>query len=146
MNQPSSNPDHSQPRRPDGDRPQDQVVNAPEWSRIAFGAIAFTPNPKGGSGLKIRKRWVLAHTVRDAWILFWRSAHSLDPQRTHKARDLACAPDWDDRPRGERIAIGRCLRLFTELRILPIKLMNPEKKSNLKYRLNDGLLPSPSIH
>lgn len=122
-------------------------TTAPDWSRLALEGIKFDRHPTRGLCLKMPGHyWVTAATLRATWHLFWRSVHKLDVTATHKAEQLACTPDWDDRPIGERIAIGRCFKHFAVHGVLPITLVNPEKMCNFKYRLNDGLKPSPTTH
>lgn len=119
---------------------------APDWSRHALQQIKFERHPAGGLGCKVRGRWVMQHTLLEAWTLFWRGARALDPKRPKKARALVCASRWDELPRGGRIAMGRCFRYFSEHGVLPITLINPKKTSNLQYRINAGLMVPLTVH
>jgi hypothetical protein len=131
---------------PDGDdRPPKPTRTAPDWSRMALERIPLFRHPRGGFGFKPGGYWVTEATMRTAWKLFWRSADTLDNNGVHMAPDLACIADWDNRPRGWRIAMGRCYKYFAAHGVLPITILNPEAKYNFKYRVS-GDLDKPTIH
>lgn len=131
----------------DENYPSRPSINAPEWSRFALERIKFERRPGGGFGLKMPGGyWVTEATLRNAFKLFWRSVRGLDKAATHTAEDLACTSDWATRPKGQRIAMGRCFKYFALHRVLPVTIVNPEAKYNFKYRLNDNLDQAPTIH
>jgi hypothetical protein len=119
----------------------------PEWSRRAYSRIKFDWHPSRGVGLAMPGRyWVTQVTVRETFKLFWLAARQLESARTHSAEGLVRTAEWADRPRGERIAMGRCFKYFSLHGILPITLANPEAPYNFKYRLNDDLEQAPTLH
>lgn len=118
----------------------------PDWSRRALDRIELFRHPGGGFGFKPGGYAVPEATLRTAWKSFWRGVDTLDGSGVHSAQDLACTPDWDNRPRGWRIAMGRCYKYFAVHRVLPITIVNPEAPYNFRYRLNDDLDSRPAIH
>lgn len=133
----ANNPDSPDARRP---------VVIPDWSRMALERIPLFRHPSGGLGFKPGGYAVTEATLRTAWKRFWRGVDRLDKSGLHTAQDLACTADWDNRPRGWRIAMGRCYKYFAVHGVLPIRVANSEAKYNFKYRLNRDLLPAPTLH
>lgn len=117
----------------------------PDWSRLALEQIPLFRNASGGF-FKPGGYTVTEATLRTAWKQFWRGVHRLDSSGLHTAQDLACTPDWDNRPRGWRIAMGRCYKYFAAHGVLPITVANPEAKYNFKYRLNRDEPGEPALH
>lgn len=137
----------SVPSPEDGNSRPGAPGKAPDWSRSALETIQLDWHPGRGTGLKMPGGyWVTETTLRKAWNSFWRRVSSLDPTKIHSAEDLACTTGWTNRPRGERIAIGRCFKYFAVHGVLPITIANPEAKYNFKYRLNDDLDQAPTLH
>jgi len=116
-----------------------QPSHPPAWSRLALEKIPLLRHPGGGFGIKPGGYWVKEATMRTAWELFWAGAATLDRYRIHSAQALACTPDWDNRPKGWRIAMGRCYKYFAVNGVLPITLVNPDAKYNFLYCLNSDL-------
>jgi hypothetical protein len=52
----------------------------------------------------------------------------------HTAQTLYDDPEWSRLRFGRRIAIGRCIRLFADRKMLPIRVMNPKAKGTKKYK------------
>lgn len=112
----------------------------PEWSRLALESIRLQNHPGGGYGVRMPGNyWVTETTMRRAWMLFWRSVASLDPYQTHSAKSLGGEETWSVRPRGERIAMGRCFKYFALKGVLPIVIVNPDAKYNFKYLLTTNV-------
>ena len=123
----------------------DKPLAVPAWSREAFDRIRLEKHPSGGFGLKMPGGyWVTEATIRRAFMFFWRNARNLDAARTHTAKELVCTSDWEDRPRGEQIAMGRCFKYLSLTGVLPISLANPNAPYNFKYRLNEDLDQAPT--
>jgi hypothetical protein len=127
-------------------RPPKPVHTPPDWSRTALERIELFRHPTGGFGFKPGGYAVTEATLRTAWKSFWRGVDTLDKDGVHSAQDLACTPDWDNRPRGWRIAMGRCYKYFAVHRVLPITIVNPEAKYNFRYRLKAALDNPRTIH
>jgi hypothetical protein len=111
-------------------------IPPPDWSRLAFETIPLLQHPDGGFGINPGGYWVTQATLRTAWKLFWAGVNTLDKYRFHSAKALACTPNWDIRPKGWRIAMGRCYKYFAVHRVLPITLVNPDAKCNFQYCLD----------
>jgi hypothetical protein len=127
---------------------QNSSATPPDWSRNRLAELPFVSH-KDRTGtypsLKISGRyWVVQGHFDEVWELFWRSAHQLDPTRKHKTQTLCNDPAWHDRPRGQQIALGRCVRYFAEQGVLPITLANPGKSGPRKYLLHSGLAAAPA--
>lgn len=117
----------------------------PAWSREAFVRIRLQTHPRGGFGFKMPGGyWVDEPTLRKSFGLFWRNARTLHPAGIYAAEELVCMPNWSTRPRGERIAIGRCFKYFCLHGVLPITLVNPNAPYNFRYRLNEDLDQAPT--
>jgi len=56
------------------------------------------------------------------------------PGDLHTARTLYDDPDWSELRFGRRIAIGRCIRLFADREMLPIRVVNPKATGTKKYQ------------
>ena len=124
----------------------EQKRNSSDWSRMALERIKLIKHPGGSHGFKPGGYWVKEETMRTAWRQFWIYVDRLDPNHIYCAQDLAAVADWDDQPRGWRIAMGRCYKYFAVNGVLPITIVNPEAAYNFKYRLNPGLAASPKKH
>lgn len=86
--------------------------------------------------------WVSRALIAESFRMFWRCVPKLKPTRKHTARQMCSDPGWAERPRGQRLAIGRCFKYFEVHGVLPITLANPGKRGTRKYSLNAGLQPS----
>lgn len=86
--------------------------------------------------------WVSRALLLEVFRMFWRCASDLRPARKHTARQMCSDPGWEDRPRGQRLAIGRCIKYFEVHGVLPIRLLNPDTRGTRKYLLNPDLDPS----
>lgn len=114
---------------------------------MALERIPLFRQADGGFGFKPGGYAVVTEaTLRTAWKQFWRGVDQLDPSGTHTAQDLACTPNWENRPWGWRQAMGRCYKYFAVHGVLPITIANPEAKYNFKYRLKSDLDNRPTIH
>jgi len=90
--------------------------------------------------------WVDEDLVRTAWRLFWRGVHGVDPARPHTAKSLCTVEAWAEYSRGDCLRLGRCFKYFAVNHVLPITLLNPDKKGTCKYRLDADLVSAPSVH
>lgn len=132
----------------DGDVAIQPAVNQPfpEWSRDRFLRIPTQSRyrqPGAEEGIEMPGGyWVSRVLLADAFRMFWRCASNLKATRKHTAKQMCSDPGWEDRPRGQRLAIGRCIKYFEVNQILPITLANAGKRGTRRYLLNANLQPS----
>lgn len=136
---------------PDPRPQQSPSINPPpDWSRERFERLPFERHTEAGCTYKACKLsgryWIAQSHFKEVWELFWRNVGDLDPARKHTTVALCNDPTWYDRPRGQRIALGRCIKYMAALGILPITLANPGKTGPRKYFLNAGLAPTAFTH
>ena len=136
---------------PDPRRQQSPSINPPpDWSRERFARLPFEQHTGGGStymACKLSDRyWITQHHFKEVWELFWRNVGKLNPARKHSTVALCNDQTWYDRPRGQRIALGRCIRYLGTEGVLPITLANLGKSGPRKYFLNAGLAPAAFTH
>ena len=69
--------------------------------------------------------------------LMWRRASDSLPNLSTSSRLTAKAiyadHSWDTFPLGKRIALGRVLCFFVEQGVIPLRLVNPDKRGPRKY-------------
>ena len=126
------------------------VTTPPDWSRQRLAGLPYVPQ-KDSAGtyhaLKLSGRyWIVRGHFDEVWELFWRNAGDLDLARKHMTVNFCNDPNWYDRPRGQRIALGRCIKYLAANGVLPITLANPGKSGPRKYFLNAGLAPAAFTH
>jgi hypothetical protein len=125
-------------------------VAAPKWSSERLAQMPYKSHYESGDTFLAIKmpggKWVAKCHFEETWTLFWRSVGLLDSGRKYLAKSLCNDPSWEDRPRGQRIAFGRCIKYFATHRVLPITLANPGKKGSRKYVVDQDRATEPSIH
>lgn len=136
---------------PDPRRQQSPSINPPpDWSRERFARLPYEQRTEAGFTYKVCKlsgRYLIAqYHFKEVWELFWRSVGNLDPARKHTTVALCNDPTWYDRPRGQRIALGRCIKYLAIQGVLPITPANLGKSGPRKYFLNAGLAPAAFTH
>lgn len=105
-------------------------------TEILDNRIRFTTRngPKGLSvGLQIGRHWVSESYFRYVEKRVVDALPYLDKAKKYKAEDIINAPDWPDKKIGTRIAYGRCLSFYVDRGMVPLKLMNPDKKGPRLY-------------
>lgn len=132
-------------------RQQSPTINPPpDWSRERFARLPYEQHTEGGftyNACKLSGRyWIAQNHFKEVWELFWLSVVHLDPARKHTTVALCNDPKWCDRPRGQRIALGRCIKYLATQGVLPITHANPGKSGPRKYFLNAGLAAAAFTH
>ena len=136
---------------PDPRRQQSPSINPPpDWSRERFARLPYEQHIEAGFTYKACKLsgryWIAQYHFKEVWELFWRNVDDLDPARKHTTVEFCREPNWDNRPRGQRIALGRCIKYLAAEGVLPITLANLGKSGPRKYFLNAGLAPAAFTH
>ncbi len=136
---------------PDPRHQQSSGINLPPgWSRERLERLPFEQHSEAGStymACKLSGRyWIPQNHFKAVWVLFWCNVGDLDPARKHTTVALCNDPTWYDRPRGQRIALGRCIKYLAAKGVLPITLANPGKTGPRKYFLNADLAAAAFTH
>lgn len=134
-----------------GPRTNSAQTQPPAWSRALLDAIPYRrQNANGKTYLALQmpgRKLVRKSHFEEVWNLFWASVHLHKTRRKHTTKELCKDPRWEERPRGRRIAFGRCMKYFYDHGVLPITLANPHKKSgSWQYRLWPDLSTHPPTH
>lgn len=79
--------------------------------------------------------WVEKGYFELAWGLVWAHFSHVDWTRKQSAESLCNDPDWQDRRRGDRLKLGRCIKYFADQELLPIWVCNPGQSGKRKYLL-----------
>ncbi len=96
--------------------------------------------PKGPvTGIQIGRHWVFQGQVEWTLRLARESIPARDFTRPLKVQEILDDPLWRTRKFGTRIAIGRCLKMFSRRELIPIRESNPGKKGPRKYVPADSL-------
>lgn len=78
--------------------------------------------------------WVPKTDVETAWRLVTTAFPKLTWEKPHTAKTMCQDPLWADRPKGQRIAFGRCIRFFVTRGMLRLTEANHGSSGSRKYR------------
>ena len=84
-------------------------------------------------GIQIGRHWVFKWIVEEAFRRARETLSTSEPGALYTAKALYDDPAWSELSFGRRIAIGRCIRLFADRKMLPIRVINPNAKGTKKY-------------
>ncbi|MBK8106505.1 MAG: hypothetical protein IPK42_13345 [Betaproteobacteria bacterium] len=84
-------------------------------------------------GIQIGRHWIFKWIVEEAFKRARQTLSTSTPGAMHTAQTLYDDPEWSRLRFGRRIAIGRCIRLFADRKMLPIQVTNPKAKGTKKY-------------
>jgi hypothetical protein len=127
----------------------EKAAAVPAWSRERLLQLAehgqrlsnSRPRTKMAGGF-----WVLRRHFNEVCELVWGNAHLLPRGRKHEAKVL-CGITWADHPRGQKIAMGRCVKYLVDHGVLPLTLANPDKNGgSWRYFLWDDLTAPRLTH
>ena len=88
---------------------------------------------KQSYGMHVRGYWVPKKYFEDAWMQAQLALPQLDATSVMTTETLCGAAWWKSRSCGEHIRVGRCMKYFVDLGMLPLRLANPGKGGKKKY-------------
>ena len=110
--------------------------SAPEPKSLQFEGLQYSVRhgPRGPSiGIQIGRHWIFKWIVEAAFTRALQTLSTSDSLKLHTAQALYDDQDWPSFGFGRRIAIGRCIRLFADRQMLPIRVVNPKATGTKKY-------------
>jgi len=72
------------------------------------------------------------------WQKVTASLPTLMPGKRYTSKQIFADSLWNDFPTGRRIALGRVLSYFVEQGMLPLRLVNPNKRGPRRYVLTNS--------
>jgi len=104
---------------------------------MKFENIKFCDRSRGTRtevGLVLSGRyWVQKEYFDLAWRLAPAGYRAVDWQKPQTAETLCDDTSWGELTVSARRKLGRCIKFFAEMGMLPIKVANPGKKGKRKY-------------